>query len=97
MAPIGSSIDIMEESEVVLGHPLLRALGDVSLDEAMSMTHGALNQAQDVLHWESGDINDEHRCLLLWASTLMQRATFEKAEANVRQRHLDTREELLER
>jgi hypothetical protein len=50
-----------------------------------------------VLHWESGDINDEHRCLLLWASTLMQRATFEKAEANVRQRHLDTREELLER
>jgi hypothetical protein len=50
MAPIGSSIDIMEEPEVVLGHPLLRAPGDVSLDETMSMTHGALNQAQDVLH-----------------------------------------------
>jgi hypothetical protein len=31
--------DIVEEPEVALGHPLLRAPGDVSLDEAMGMAH----------------------------------------------------------
>jgi hypothetical protein len=31
--------DIMEEHEVSHGSPLLRALGDVSLDEAMGTAH----------------------------------------------------------
>jgi hypothetical protein len=31
--------DIVEGPEVALGHPLLRAPGDVSLDEAMGMAH----------------------------------------------------------
>jgi hypothetical protein len=33
------------ESEVILGHPMLRAPRDVSLDEAMGMAHWALTQA----------------------------------------------------
>jgi hypothetical protein len=47
------------ESEAILGHPTLRAPGDVSLDEAMGMAHWALTQAQNVLHRESGGIIDE--------------------------------------
>jgi hypothetical protein len=43
------------EPEVILGHPMLRALGDVSLDEAMGTARWALTQAQNVLHRESGD------------------------------------------
>jgi hypothetical protein len=56
-----------------------------------------LNQAQKVLHREHRDVNDEHRCLLLWASMLKERTTSEKARTQARERHLDTREELLER
>jgi hypothetical protein len=47
------------ESEAILGHPTLRAPGDVSLDEAMGMAHWALTQAQNVLHRESGGIIDK--------------------------------------
>jgi hypothetical protein len=41
--------DIVEEPEVILGHPLLRAPGDVSLDKAMGTAHWTLIQAQEVL------------------------------------------------
>jgi hypothetical protein len=58
----------MEEPKVILGHPILRAPGDVSLDEAMGMAHWAVNQAQGMLHWERGHINNVCRQLLLWAS-----------------------------
>jgi hypothetical protein len=44
----------LEESEVILGHPTLRAPVDVSLDQAMGMSHRALTQAQNVLRRESG-------------------------------------------
>jgi hypothetical protein len=47
------------ELEVILGHPMLRALGDVSLDEAMGTAHWVLTQAQNVLRRESGGIVDE--------------------------------------
>jgi hypothetical protein len=47
------------EPEVILGHPMLRAPEDVSLNEAMGMAHWALTQAQNVLHRESGGIIDE--------------------------------------
>jgi hypothetical protein len=87
--------DIVEEPKVVLGHPLLRAPRDIALDEAIGMARWALNQAQDMLHREHRDINDE--CLLLWASMLNERITSKNAKADARQWHLDTREELLER
>jgi hypothetical protein len=44
------------ESKVILGHPTLRAPGDVSLDEAMGTARWALTQAQNVLRRESGGI-----------------------------------------
>jgi hypothetical protein len=62
--------NIVEEPKVILGHPVLRAPGDVSLDKAMGMAHWVLNQVQDMLHRESGDINDECQHLLMWASML---------------------------
>jgi hypothetical protein len=60
----------VEESGVILGHPTLRDLGDVSLDEAIGTARWALTQAQDVICQESGGINDQRWCLLLWASML---------------------------
>jgi hypothetical protein len=48
----------VEESRGILGHPI-RAPGDVSLDEAIGTARWALTQTQDVLHRESGGINDE--------------------------------------
>jgi hypothetical protein len=80
-ASTGAYDNITEEPEAVLGHPLLRAPGDVSLDEAMGTVRWALNQAQDVLHWDCGDIHDERRCLLLWTSMLKRRTTSERAMA----------------
>jgi hypothetical protein len=44
-ASAGADNNIMEEPEAILGHPLLMALGDVSLDEAMDTVCWALNQA----------------------------------------------------
>jgi hypothetical protein len=41
--------DIVEEPEVVQGHPLLRALWDVSHNEVMGTARWALNQVQGVL------------------------------------------------
>jgi hypothetical protein len=63
----------------------------------MGTTHWALNQVQGVLRRECGDVNDEHRCLLLRALMLKGRTTSERARAQARQQHLDMREELLER
>jgi hypothetical protein len=57
-----------EELEVVLGHPLHATLGEVSLDEAVDMTHWALSLAQDVLHRERGVATEEHRGLQLWVT-----------------------------
>jgi hypothetical protein len=75
----------MEEFGVILGHPMVRAPEDVSLDEAMGTAHWSLTQAQDVLRWESGGINDERWCLLLWASMLKERTMIEKARVEARQ------------
>jgi hypothetical protein len=48
-ASAGADDNITEKPEAVLGHPLQRALGDVSLHEAMGTVCWVLNQAQDVL------------------------------------------------
>jgi ATP phosphoribosyltransferase len=61
------------------------------------MAHWVFTQAQDVLHRESGGINDEQWRLLLWDSMLKERTTTERARAEARQQHLDVREELLNR
>jgi hypothetical protein len=84
----------VEESGGILGHPI-RAPGDVSLDEAMGTACWLLTQAQDVLHRESGGMNNEWRCLLLWASMLKELTMTEKARVEARQQYLDVREELL--
>jgi hypothetical protein len=76
--------DIVEEPEVILGHPLLRAPWDVSLDEAVGMARWVLDQAQNKLRWECGDIYDERQCLLLWASMLKELSISEMARENVR-------------
>jgi hypothetical protein len=52
------------ELEVILGHPTLRAPGDVSLDEAMGTARWVLTQAQNVLRRESSGIVDERLRLL---------------------------------
>jgi hypothetical protein len=44
-ASIGDDDNITEEPEAVLGHPLLRALRDVSLNEVMGTVRWALTQA----------------------------------------------------
>jgi hypothetical protein len=75
----------MEEPGVILGHPTLRAPGDVSLDEAMGTVRWALTQAQNMLHRESGGIVDERWHLLLWASMLKERTMAERAWAKARQ------------
>jgi hypothetical protein len=73
------------EPEVILGHPTLRAPGDVSLDEAMGMARWVLTQAQNVLHRERGGIVVERRRLLLWASMLKERTMVERARVEARQ------------
>jgi hypothetical protein len=75
---------VVEEPGVILGHPMLRALGVVSLDEAMGTAHWALTLAQNVLRQESGSIIDERRCLLLWASMLKEWTMAERARAEAR-------------
>jgi hypothetical protein len=40
-----AACDLAVLSEVILGHPTVRAPGDVSLDEAMGIAHWALTQA----------------------------------------------------
>jgi hypothetical protein len=44
-----ATTDDNDELGVIMGHPGLRALGHVSLPEAMGTTHFALRQAHDVL------------------------------------------------
>jgi hypothetical protein len=88
--------DIAEEPEVVHGHPFLKAPGGISLDEAMGTAHWVLNQVHEVLHREHRYVDDKCRRLLLWASMLKERTTSKKARAQARERHLNTREELLE-
>jgi hypothetical protein len=82
-ALVGADDDTAEELEVILGHPILRASGDVSLSKAMGTTHWVLNQVHGVLHREREDIDDERWCLLLWASLLKERMTSEKEKAEM--------------
>jgi hypothetical protein len=74
----------VEEPGVILGHPMLRAPGDVSLDVDMGTARWALTQAQNVLCRESGGIVDERRRLLLWASMLKEQTMAERARAEAR-------------
>jgi hypothetical protein len=60
---VASGATVSEGMEVVLGHPPLYASGDISVTEAVSMTHQALSQTQCVLRREGEDLADERRRL----------------------------------
>jgi hypothetical protein len=96
-ASVGADDNAVEEPEVITGHPILRALGDVFLFEAMGTTHWVLNRVHDVLCRERGDIDNEWRHLMLWVSQLKKQTTFEKEKVEARQKHLDRREILLDK
>jgi hypothetical protein len=83
------------ELEVVMGHPGLESPGDVSLSEAMSTTHFALCQAQDVLQWERITVEEEWQRFLEWCSLLKEQTTSEKEKAVVKREQLDEMELLL--
>jgi hypothetical protein len=53
-ASASANNEAIEKLEVILGHPFLRAPGDVFLSEMMGMAHWLLNQVRDVLHRERG-------------------------------------------
>jgi predicted HTH domain antitoxin len=89
--------NIIEEPEVIMMHPGLRATGVVCLSEAMGMTHYVLNQAHDVFHRERENINEERLRLSVWVSLLKKRTTSKKEKAEVRQKHLDVMEILFSR
>jgi hypothetical protein len=72
------------EREVILGHHTIGAPRDVSLSDAMGMTHLVLNQVHVVLHQERADLDKEWLCLLEWFSLLKKLMASEKAKAEVR-------------
>jgi hypothetical protein len=90
-ASAGADDDAIEELEVILGHPFLKASGDVSLFEAMGAAHWMLIQTHDVLHRDRGDIDDKQRCLLLWVSLQRKQMASEKEKAKARQKHTTLR------
>jgi hypothetical protein len=96
-ASMGTDDNTIEELEVIMGHPGLRAPRTVSLSEAMGMTHFVLNQAHDVLCREREDINEERLHLSVWVSLLKQRMTSEKEKAEARHKCLDVMEVLYNR
>jgi hypothetical protein len=91
-ASAGDDDNAIEEPEVIIGHPSLRAPGAISLSEAMGTTHFVLNQVHDVLHREREGINEECMCLSVWVSLLMKRMTSEKEKIGERQKHLNVME-----
>jgi hypothetical protein len=98
-ATASASVDdnVIEEPEVIMMHPGLRATGVVCLSEAMGTTHYVLNQAHDVFHRERENINEERLRLSVWVSLLKKRTTSKKEKAEVRQKHLDVMEILFSR
>jgi hypothetical protein len=72
---------VVGEPEVVMGHPTSHASDDIPLNEAVSMAHRALSQAQRVLRREDEDLADERRRLQLWTTMLMETTTTERVAA----------------
>jgi hypothetical protein len=93
----GTDNNAIEELEVIMGLPGLRASRTMSLSEVMVTSHLVLNQAHDVLRWEREDINEERLCLSVWVSLLNQWTTSEKEKAEVRQKCQDVMEVLYSR
>jgi hypothetical protein len=62
-APADTAADVVEETEVVTGHPTYHAPGDISLDGAVSTALRALSQVQRVLRRDDGDLADERQRL----------------------------------
>jgi hypothetical protein len=78
-----------------MGHLGLRALGHVSLSEAMGTGHFVLCQVQDVLQWERDDIEEEQQCLMDWGSLQKKWTTFEKQKVVAKRAQLSEMEDLL--
>jgi hypothetical protein len=95
-APADAATDAVGEPEVVMGHPTCHALGDISLDGAVSTALRALSQVQRVLRREDRDLADERRRLQLWATMLKETTVTERAEAWGRQRGFDLQVEAIE-
>jgi hypothetical protein len=96
-APAGDDDNAVEEPEVIMGHPSLRALGDVSLSEAMGTAHFALHQVHDMLYWEREDIEEEWVSLMECGSLLKKRTTSEKEKMADKQKYLDVMKIMLNR
>jgi hypothetical protein len=62
-AATNSIASVVGEQEVVMEHPTFHALDNIPLDEAVSMAHRALSQAQHVLRQEDEDLADDCRRL----------------------------------
>jgi hypothetical protein len=87
----------VEEPEVILGHLPVGAPGDVSLSDAMGMTHFMLNQVHNVLCRERADLDGEWMRLSEWFSLLKKLTTYEKVKVEVEQKYADVMEILLDR
>jgi hypothetical protein len=96
-ASAGNDDNIIEEPEVIMGQPDLRAPGAFSLPEVMGTIHFTLNQMHDVLRQERDDINEERLHIWAWVSLLKKQMTSEKEKANGRQKRLDVMEILFAR
>jgi hypothetical protein len=83
-ASAGADDNAIEEPDVTMGHPGLRAPETVSLSKAMDTAHFALNQAHDVPQQEREDINEERLRLSVWVCLLKKRTTSEKKKAMAR-------------
>jgi hypothetical protein len=84
-----------EGMEVVLGHPIPYALGDISVSEAVSMAHQAVTQVQRILHCKGEDLPDECQRLQLWASMLKRMTVSERAAARAWQHGFDLQVEAI--
>jgi hypothetical protein len=93
----GNDDNAVEETEVVMGHPGLRAPGDVSLSKVMGITHFGLHQVRDVVYREREDIEEEWLRLTEWGSLLKELTTFEKEKAIGKQKYVGVTEVLLNR
>jgi hypothetical protein len=87
----------VKEPEVILGHRIVVVSRDVSLSDAMGMTHFALNQVHDVLRQERADLDEERLHLLMWFSLLKKLMASKKAKVEARRMYVDVMEMLLDR
>jgi hypothetical protein len=90
-----SILSILLSLELGCHNPTPYASGDISVGEAVSMTHQTLSQAQHVLHREGEDLADERRRLQLWASMLKWTTLSKRVAARAQQHGLNLQVEAI--